>query len=154
VTEIGPEALISNPALRQLAFLLGTWRTTGTHPLVPGKTFHGRTSFGWHQGGAFLIMHSQIDEPEIPSGVAIIGSDDEAGTFFMSYFDERGISRRYEVEAGERTVTWRRDNAKFSQTMTIAADAGGDRLHANGRMARDGGDWEDDLALTYVRMRD
>jgi hypothetical protein len=38
-------------------------------------------------------MHSEIDEPEIPSGIAIIGSDDATDEFFMLYFDERGVSR-------------------------------------------------------------
>jgi hypothetical protein len=32
-------------------------------------------------GGAFLIMHSEIDEPEVPSGIAIIGSDDATDEF-------------------------------------------------------------------------
>jgi hypothetical protein len=49
---------------------LGTWNTTGARPLVPGTAFHGLTSFEWIEGGTFLMMHSQIDEPEIPSGIA------------------------------------------------------------------------------------
>ncbi len=47
---IGKEAMISNPALEPLRALLGTWNTTGTHPLVPGTTFHGRSSFAWERG--------------------------------------------------------------------------------------------------------
>src|SRR4051812_6463064 len=39
------EATKPNPALAPLSVLIGTWHTVGTHPLVPGKTFHGRTSF-------------------------------------------------------------------------------------------------------------
>jgi len=61
------EAAKPNPALQSLAGLIGTWTTIGTHPLVPGTTFHGRTSFVWIAGGAFLLMESRIDEPEIPS---------------------------------------------------------------------------------------
>lgn len=151
---IGLEALIPNRALQPLAFLVGTWRTTGTHPLMPGTTFHGRTSFAWHEGGAFLIMRSEIDEPEIPSAVAIIGSDDLNGRLSMSYFDERGLSRLYEIEAGNGRLTWRRENQKLSQTMTIVADAGGDRLEAKGRMSEDGGPWKHDLQLSYERIAD
>ena len=92
-SRIGAEALIPNPALKPLEFLVGEWRTTGSHPMVPGKILRGRTSFAWHEGGAFLIMRSEIDDPQFPSGLAIIGSDDVAGTFAMIYFDERGISR-------------------------------------------------------------
>jgi hypothetical protein len=53
------EAARPNPALSALSVLVGTWNTVGTHPLVPGTTFHGRTSFAWIEGGAFLIMHSR-----------------------------------------------------------------------------------------------
>jgi len=73
-TPIGRRALQPNPALEPLTPLVGEWRTTGTHPLLPGTTFHGRTSFAWHEGGAFVVMRSEIDEPEIPDGVALIGS--------------------------------------------------------------------------------
>src|SRR5580765_828613 len=151
-TPIGPEAQRPNPALEPLRPLVGRWRTTGTHPLVPGTTFHGRTSFAWHEGGAFLLMRSEIDEPEIPSGVAVIGSDDAAGTFTMIYFDERDISRRYSVEVAVGQVSWHRDEAGFAQRMVLTIAADRTRLESQGRMARDSGAWEDDLQLRYERI--
>lgn len=151
-TPIGPEAQKRNPALEPLAALVGEWRTTGTHPLVPGTTFHGRTSFAWHEGGAFLLMRSEIDEPEIPSAVAVIGSDDAAGTFTMVYFDERDVSRRYTVEVGAGQVSWHRDEAGFAQRMVLTIDADGTRIHGQGTMSRDGGEWEPDLQLSYERI--
>ncbi len=151
-TPIGREARRPNPALEPLTPLVGEWRTTGTHPLVPGTTFHGRTSFTWHEGGAFLLMRSEIDEPEVPSGIAIIGSDDAAGTFTMLYFDERDISRRYIVEVADGQLSWRRDEAGFAQRMVLSIAADGARLDGKGTMARDHGAWEDDLQLTYHRV--
>jgi hypothetical protein len=148
---IGIEAQRPNPALARLAALIGEWRTTATHPLIPGTTFHGRTSFEWHEGGAFLLMRSEIEEPEVPSGLAIIGSDDAAGTFTMIYFDERGISRRYLVEVADDEVTWHRDDPALSQRMVLRIAADGRRLEAYGTMSRDGGPWEDDLQLMYER---
>lgn len=153
-TVIGSEARRPNPALEPLSALIGTWRTTGTHPLVPGTTFHGRTSFEWIEGGAFLAVRSEIDEPEVPSGVAIIGSDDAAGTLTMIYFDEREVSRRYTVEWADGEVTWHRDEAGFAQRMFVRIEPGGARLQASGTMSRDGGPWEDDLQLTYERIPD
>src|SRR5919109_4931768 len=91
------EASIPNKALEPLIPLVGHWKTLGTHPMIPGVTFHGDTSFTWLEGGAFLVMHSQIDEPQIPSGIAIFGSDEASATLFMLYFDERGVSRKYDV---------------------------------------------------------
>ena len=151
-TPIGREAQRPNPALEPLTPLLGTWRTTGTHPLVPGTTFHGRTSFAWHEGGAFVLMRSEIDEPEVPSGVAVIGSDDAAGTFTMIYFDERTISRRYTVEVGDGELSWHRDEAGFAQRMVVTVAGDVNRLESRGSMSHDGGPWEDDLQLTYQRI--
>src|SRR3982750_961060 len=91
------EAAKPNAALSPLSVLVGTWTTVGTHPLVPGTTFHGRTSFAWIEGGAFLIMPPRIDGPGIPSGIAIFGTDDSTGECSMLYFDERGVSRKYET---------------------------------------------------------
>jgi hypothetical protein len=147
---IGARALIPNPALQPLAFLIGEWRTIGSHPQVPGESLCGRASFDWHEGGAFLIMRSQVDQPDFPDGVAIIASDDVAGNFALSWFDERGISRVYAVTLGDRTVTWRRDDPAFAQSVTITAE-GDDRLVSKGRMSRDGGAWVDDLSQVYVR---
>jgi hypothetical protein len=151
-TPIGPEAQRPNPALEPLAQLLGTWRTTGTHPRVPGTTFHGRTSFARHEAGAFVLMRSEIDEPGIPSAVAVIGSDDTADTLTMLYFDERDISRRYTVEVGDGEVSWHRDEGGFAQSMVLTIAGDGGRLDGRGTMSHDGGPWEDDLQLTYDRM--
>lgn len=62
-SDAGAKALKPNEALGPLSFLLGDWDTEGTHPLVPGTLLQGRTSFSWHEGGAFLIMRSEIDHP-------------------------------------------------------------------------------------------
>ena len=151
-TLIGSEAQRPNPALEGLNPLIGRWRTTGTHPLVPGTTFHGHTSFQWVEAGAFVMMRSEVDEPEIPSAVAFIGSDDAAGTLTMLYFDERDISRRYTLEVGDGEVSWHRDEGGFAQRMGLTVAADGSRLEAKGTMSRDGGPWEDDLQLTYERV--
>jgi hypothetical protein len=150
---IGSEALMPNPALQPFDALVGEWQTTGTHPYMPDTIFHGRTSFAWHEGGAFLIMRSEIDEPEIPSGVAIFGSDDAAKTYFMLYFDERGVSRKYDVTMTKNALTWRRDEPSLSQRSTIVVEAGGNKMVGKGEMSRDGAAWEGDLSLTYVRVR-
>lgn len=108
------EASIPNPALERFTVLIGNWSTIGTHPQVPDATFHGHTSFAWLEGGAFLIMHSSIEEPDIPTGIVIIGSDNVAGTFFMLYFDERGVSRKYDVSLEGNTWKWWRDSPDFA----------------------------------------
>jgi hypothetical protein len=146
------EAAKPNPSLSPLSGLVGKWSTTGTHPLVPGTTFHGRTSFAWIEGGAFLMMRSQIDEPEIPSGIAVFGTDDATGECSMLYFDERGVSRRYEVSLRDNVWKWWRNDPKFPQRFTATISADGRTIVARGEMSRDGASWEPDLALTYTRL--
>jgi hypothetical protein len=149
----GGAALVPNPALRPFGILVGEWRTTGTHALVPDRTFHGRTSFAWHEDGAFLLMRSEMIESEIPSAVAVFGSDDAAGTFVMVYYDERGVSRKYDVTLAGNRLGWARNEAGFAQRNTLVIDEDGTRMVGVGEMSRAGGDWEGDLSLTYERIR-
>jgi hypothetical protein len=150
--KIGKEALIPNKRLELFKPLIGTWATVGHHPMVPGKTFHGRTSFEWHEGGAFVLVRSEINEPEIPSGVVIFGSDNDEDTLWMIYFDERPMSRHYEASIEQNVLKWWRNTPKFSQrnTLTVADDAR--TLHGVGEMSKDGAPWGPDLQLDYTRI--
>jgi hypothetical protein len=141
-----------NPRLQPLHVLVGEWTTVGTHPLVPGKTFHGSVSFSWIHGGAFLLMRSQIDEPEIPTAVAVFGTDDASDSCSMLYFDERGVSRRYEVRIDGNEWRWWRDAPDFSQRFVGSISPDGRTIVGRGEFSRDGGPWEPDLALTYSRV--
>ena len=145
------EAQKQNPALEAFQIFIGEWTTTGTHPYMPGTTFHGRTSFAWLEGGAFMVIHSQIDEEGIPSGISILGSDDTVGTFYILYFDERGVSRKLDVTIQGRAMRWSRDTPEFSQHMVLTMSEDGKTIEAKGEMSKDGGAWEPDLALTYTR---
>ncbi len=142
-----------NPRLQALAVLVGEWATVGTHPMQPGKTFHGHASFTWLESGAFLLFHSHIDEPEIPNGVAILGTDDsnpDAGA--MLYFDVRNVSREYRWTISSNVWTWSRDELGFSQRMVLTIANDGLRIEAKGQMSRNGKSWEPDLQLTYTRI--
>ena len=147
------EASFPNPAIKPLSVLIGEWNTVGKHPFIPNITLHGRTTFEWLEGGAFLIMHSKINEPGIPSGIAIFGSDDATKEFFMLYFDERGVSRKYNVSFKGNTITWWRNTPEFSQRMTCKVSDDGNTIVSQGVMSKDGSKWEEDLALTYMRVK-
>ncbi len=150
---IGIKASIPNPALKPFGAIVGEWQTTGSHPYLPDVSLHGRTSIDWLEGGAFLIMRSEIDEPHFPHGVAIFGSDDVAGKLLMLYFDERGVSRVFEVSMAGNQLRWWRDEPSFSQRNVITIGDDGNKLISKGEMSRDGGAWEKDLELTYTRLR-
>lgn len=143
-----------NLRLQPLAVLVGEWATIGTHPMLPGKTFHGHTSFSWLESGAFLHVRSHIDEPEIPDGVAILGTDDshpDAGA--MLYFDVRNVSREYRWTISGNVWTWSRDEPGFSQVMVLTIASDGQSIEAQGQLSRNGQNWEPDLQLSYTRVR-
>jgi hypothetical protein len=141
-----------NPKLEPLGAFVGTWKTVGTHPMVPGKEFHGRTTFDWIEGGAFFVMRSQIDEPEIPSGIAIFGTDDGTGACTMLYFDERDVSRHYQVTLKDGEISWSRDDTELSQRVTMTLSQDGRTITGAGQMSEKGGPWKGDLSLTYTRV--
>lgn len=146
------EASIPNPALKPFSALVGEWRTVGTHPYLPG-TLHGHASFKWIEGGAFLIMHSEIDEAGIPSGIAIFGSDDSAGEYFMLYFDERKVSRKYEVSFQNNVLKWWRNSPEFSQRYSWTLEDNGNIIIGKGELSKDGTTWEKDLEQIFKRIK-
>jgi hypothetical protein len=97
-------------------------------------------------------MHSEIEEPEIPSGVAIIGSDDSADEFAMLYFDERGVSRKYQISMQNNVWKWWRDFPGFSQRFTCTVSDDGRTMVGKGELSKDNLSWEGDLDLTYRRV--
>jgi len=139
-----------NPLLAPLSPLVGTWRTEGSHPYLAG-TLHGRSSFEWLESGAFLVWRSEIDEPGVPTGIAIIGGDDSSGELFMLYFDERGVSRKYDVSMSGATMRWWRNAPDFAQRYTLEIASDGQTLVGRGELSKDGKTWERDLDLTYRR---
>lgn len=70
----------------------------------------------------------------------------------MLYFDDRGVSRKYDVSLGDNVLKWWRDDPAFSQRFsgTIADD--GATIVGNGEMSKGGARWEKDLELTYARI--
>jgi hypothetical protein len=146
------KASIPNPALLPFQALVGEWKTIGTHPYLPDMTLHGYASFQWIEGGAFLMMKTENEEGKIPSGTAIFGSDNASGEFFMLYFDEREVSRKYEVSFQENVLKWWRNDPEFSQRFTWTFSEDGTTIVAKGEMNKDGKAWEKDLEVTYTRM--
>ena len=147
------EASVPNPALQPFSILIGTWTTTGTHGLVPDTILHGRTTFEWLEQGAFVLMRSEIDDPRFPKGIAIIGSDDSEGAYYMLTFDERGVSRKYDVRLSDTSWKWWRNAPGFFQRYEGTIVDGGNTIIGKGELSKDGQTWEKDLDLTYTRAQ-
>jgi hypothetical protein len=149
---IAQKASIPNLALESFRILIGVWTTTGTHGLDPDTILHGRTSFEWLENGAFLMMRSEIDDPRFPQGIAILGSDDAEGEYYMLTFDERGVSRKHEVSLRDTIWKWWRNAPGFSQRYEGIISEDGNTITGKGELSKDGVSWEKDLDLTYTRV--
>jgi len=86
------KAAKSNELLKPFDILIGTWKTVGRHPLLPGVTLTGTTRFKRLENGAFIQINNSINHEQFPDGIAIMGSDDRSPELTMLYFDERGFS--------------------------------------------------------------
>jgi hypothetical protein len=98
-------------------------------------------------------MRSEIDEPEIPSGVSVFGNDGGSETLSMLYFDERKVARRYEARLQGQVLEWWRNTPAFSQRWTLTIGSDGSTMQGVGAMSKEAGPWGPDLHLTYTRMR-
>ncbi len=67
------------------------------------------------------------------------------------YFDERDISRKYDVSIENNVFSWERITPEFSQCMTITISDDGNTLVGTGTMQKDGGAWENDIQFTGQR---
>lgn len=141
-----------NLALAMLERVAGTWTVTGSHPYLPGRSLEGLVTFEPIDDGAFIRMHSKMDDPEIPEGVAIFGTDDvAANTGTMLYFDMRGVARTYSVAFDTDGFSWSRDAPDFAQRFQVTIAKDGRTMEGEGTMRRNGQAWEPDLRLSYVR---
>lgn len=151
--DLQQKSSISNPALEPFSALIGEWATTGTHPLVPDTTLHGRASFEWIEGGAYLMWRSEIDHPSFPRGMAIFGSDDAMHEYFMLYCDSRGVSRKHEMSFENNVWKWWRNAPGFSQRYIWTLKDDGCTMISKGELSKDGSTWEKDLDLIYTRVK-
>ena len=149
-----------HPALDHLAPLAGHWTTEATHPAFPNTVIPGRATFDWLEGRHFLVWRFTYDHPQFPDGIAILGyaapaedgpSSDASGGGAMHYFDERAVSRLYQLSAAANEWRFWRDRPDFSQRYVCRIHPGGATMEAQGELSRDGATWEPDLRVTYRR---
>ena len=142
-----------NPKLKPFSALVGEWLTIGTHPLMPGTILHGHVSFEWIEDGAFLLMHSEVEEEGIPSSITVFGCDDSSEVVSMLYFDERGVSRIYQTTLNGNIWKFWRNAPGFSQRATGTFADDHNTIKVIGELSKDNLNWAGDLSQTYTRVK-
>jgi hypothetical protein len=141
-----------NPVLKELEIMVGQWNLVGSHPVIPGSV-HGHASFEWVGDGAFLSWHTDFEQTGPPSRIAVIGRDDSVDTYSILYFDERGVSRIYEMSLMNGIWKMWRNAPGFSQRMTGTVIDDRSTIMIHWEKSSDGSIWEPDLDLTYTKVR-
>ena len=128
--------------------LIGTWDTEATHPLVDAVV-PGTVTFEWLEGGHFLLQRSGNDHESFPDAISVIGVPETGEGLVMEYFDSRGVRRTYGVSFDDGVLRFWGEFTEFAQRFSATPR----RASFEGRwqLARDPGDWQDDLKVTYRR---
>jgi hypothetical protein len=139
--------------LEPLNALVGEWDTEVSLPGDPPSTVRGRVAFEWLAGGSFLVQRWEVDHPDFPDGIAVIGAHSETDApFAHHYFDSRGVFRVYEMslEAG----IWKlwRGPPPFWQRYIGELNAEADVIAGRWEKSSDGSTWEHDFDFTCTKI--
>lgn len=136
--------------LDSLDLLVGTWKVEAGPPGGPLWPGDARVTFEWLEGRRFLIERWQVDLPQAPDGIAIIGASEEPGGLRQYYFDSRGVHRIYEMTLdGGVWKLWRDDPDPFRQRFEGRIADDGRTISGRWEKSEDGSDWEIDFEQTY-----
>ena len=145
---------VRNPALLELAFLVGEWDMTLSNASFlpePGQTVKGSVLVEPIEDGMVLVLRQGGDVSGPPLASWVIGRDASRPDYTVLYTDNRDVSRVYDMRfTGDVWTIWR-DDPEFSQRFEATVDAS--RRAINGRWHRraGGGRWEHDFDVAYTR---
>ena len=140
-------------AVDALQPFIGEWHMAAGLASDAADPPHAVTTFAWLAGRRFLIQRWEVEHPDAPDGIAIIGFDPARNTLVQNYFDSRGVARVYDMAFDGKVWTLQRfaTEPDFSQrfTGTFSNDEG--VITGRWETSSDGATWVHDFDLTYMR---
>ena len=143
-------------ALARLEALLGEWDMEAEFgagyfgPDSPSLAARGsRTTVEWLKGEFFLVQRFSADNPTGPSGIAIIGTEEESDRFSQHYYDSRGVARVYQMSLKDGVWKLWREAPGFWQHYTGVFSGDGETVKGAWEASPDGSKWKRDFGLTY-----
>lgn len=139
--------------------LVGEWSLSmvlpGDNRPDPLPDVGARTTWAWLGESSLLVQQWSIPVAQAPDGTAVIGWDDDRGTFLQHYFDDRDVVRIYELSLrdGElRLERTRPDYSPFHFSQRYVGTVTEDRIDGAWWIAHDHETWEKDFDLIYSRV--
>jgi hypothetical protein len=147
----------TKPMTERLAPLVGEWSLEARFPQLQTTDVRGWTVFEWMPGKQFLVQRFEVQHPEAPDGIAIIGVDRGKGLYLQHYFDSRGVARVYEMSFDNGVWRLWRTSADFtpldfSQRFTGTFSKDARTITGRWEISHDGTSWEHDFDLTYTKV--
>jgi len=148
------KAVVGKP-LTQLQPFIGEWKLEGRHVAFPSLVIHGRATFAWSQGGAFVEERWTMEHPDFPDSISIIGATGPNGNLAVHYYDTRGVHRVYDMtfNGGVWTLDRKGGPGDFDQRATATFSADGKTIAAEFELRElNAKDYKHDMDLTYKRV--
>jgi hypothetical protein len=145
-----------NPALQDLEALVGDWKMELSNAsFLPrsSDTVTGHVSIKWLEEGAFLVMYMGSQPLSTPDATWLIGRDESAHNYLVLYYDNRKVSRVYEMSFSDGTWKMWRNSPDFSQRFEGKVSEDGNTITAHWQNSSDGTTWEHDFDVTYMKVR-
>lgn len=98
---------------------------------------------------SFVVVRSEQTDKK-PDDIWVIGYSDPQEKYEMFYYDQRGVSRIFDMTFDGKTLVFSREDKDFYQRMTITIKDGG--LHSIAEASEDKGKtWRKDFDMDFVR---
>lgn len=142
-------------ALNDLDPFIGRWRLTSRFSPDDCVAPRSTTTFDWLPGSRIVIQRWEVEHPDAPDGIAIIGFDSSGSSHLQHYFGRRGVARVDDTEFTNGVWTLQRfeEHPGFSQRFVGRFNE--DRRSVVGRweIFRDrGSNWTPDFDLTCTKV--
>ena len=145
-----------NPALQDLEALVGDWKMELSNAsFLPrsSDTVTGHVSIKWLEEGAFLVMYMGSQPRGTPDATWLIGRDESSPNYRVLYYDNRKVSRVYEMSFSDGTWKMWRNSPDFSQRFEGKLSEDRNTITAHWQNSSDGMSWEHDFDVTYTKVR-
>ena len=145
-----------NPAIKDLERFVGEWdMELSDASFLPrsSDTMTGHVSSAWLEEGAFLVMYMGGQPQGTPDATWLISRDESTPNYLVFYYDNRKVSRVYEMSFSDGIWKMWRNSPDFSQRFEGKFSEDGDTITARWENSSDGSTWEHDFDVTYTKIR-
>jgi hypothetical protein len=112
----------------------------------------GAVAFEWVEGGVSLILRMGDRTSSSPSATWLIHRDESNPDYKVFYYDDRKVSRIYEMSYADRSWKMWRRSPNFSQRFEGEISEDGNSISAQWEKSSDGLNWEHDFDIKYTRL--